>query len=87
MTQASQWVVDKVIEDFNAKYKAGKQFATDIMTQAFAGAGVVLAVSHLRQFVQGQDTGTIVSGASLSFRLFEAPYAFIEGPWDLEIPR
>ena len=86
VTQASQWVVDKVIEDFNAKYKAGKQFATDIMTQAFSGAAIVAAVSHIRQFVQGQDTGTIVSGASLSFRVFEAPYSFIEGPWDLQDP-
>lgn len=86
VTQATQWVVDKVTEDFNAKYKAAKKYGTDIMKQAFGGAAVMVAVSHLRQWVQGQDTGTIVSGASLSFRLFESPYSFIEGPWDLEDP-
>jgi hypothetical protein len=86
VTQATQWVVDKVTEDFNAKYKAAKKYGTDIMKQAFGGAAIMVAVSHLRQFVQGQDTGEIVSGASLSFRLFESPYSFIEGPWDLEDP-
>jgi len=86
VTQATQWVVDKVTEDFNAKYKAAKKYGTDIMKQAFGGAAVMVAVSHLRQWVQGQDTGEIVSGASLSFRLFESHYSFIEGPWDLEDP-
>ena len=36
--------------------------------------------------MQGACTGTIVSVASLSFRVFVAPYSFIEGPWDLVDP-
>ena len=86
VTQATQWVVDKVIEDFNKKYKNAKKFATDIMSQAFGGALIVASVSHIRQWVQGEDIGTVVSGASLSLRVFEAPYSFIEGPFDVENP-
>lgn len=86
VTQATQWVVDKVIEDFNKKYKNAKKFASDIMTQAFGGALIVASVSHIRQWVQGEDIGEVVSGASLSLRVFEAPYSFIEGPFDVENP-
>ena len=86
VAQATEWVVDKVMEDFNEKYRNGKKFATDIMYQAAWGAAAVASVSHLRAYVQGQDIEEVVAGASLSFREFETPYSFIEGPWDLENP-
>jgi hypothetical protein len=86
VTEAMQWVVDKITEDFNKKYKAAKQYATNIFVQAAGGALIVASVSQIRQFVQGQDTGTIVAGASLSLHVFGAGFSFIEGPWDIEDP-
>jgi hypothetical protein len=86
VTQATQWVVDKIIDDFNERYKNAKQYGEDVMKQAFYGAFTVAAVSHVRQFIQSQDTGTFVAGASLSLHVFDAPYSMIEGPWDIQNP-
>jgi hypothetical protein len=84
VTQAEQWVVDKVIDDFNEKYKNAKQFGTDILKQAFAGAATVAAVSHLRSLIRAEDIGDVVSGASLSIRLFNSPYSFLEGQFETD---
>lgn len=86
VTQATQWVVDKIIDDFNEKYKNAKQYGEDIMKQAAYGAFTVAAVSHVRRYIQSQDTGTFVAGASLSLHVFNGPYSMIEGPWDIQNP-
>lgn len=86
VTQAAQWVVDKVIEDFNEKYKNAKQFGEDIMKQAFAGAATVAVASHIRSFIQADDIGDVVAGPSLSIRKFEASYSFLEGRFETDDP-
>ncbi len=86
VTQASQWVVDKMVDNFNQKYKNAKQFGTDIMKQAFWGAATVAAVSHIRSWVQGRDIDLVTSGASLSFHVFGAQYSMIESEIDLRYP-
>ena len=86
VTQATQWVVDKVIDDFNEKYKNAKKFGEDIRVQAAGAAAISAVTSHLRPLIAAQDVGEVVSGASLSFRLFESPYSFIEGEFDLQDP-
>jgi hypothetical protein len=86
VTQATQWVVDKVIEDFNAKYKNAKQFGEDILKQAFFGAATVAVAQHLRSFIAAEDIGDVVSGASLSIRLFDSSYSFLEGRFETDDP-
>jgi hypothetical protein len=86
VTIALEYTVDKIVEQATDKYRNGKQYATDILGQAAKGTGILTATAHLRRFIQGQDLGQVVAGASLSFHTFRTPYSFIEGPWDIEDP-
>jgi hypothetical protein len=56
------------------------------MKQAAFGAAAVAFASHLRSFVQGQELAAVVSGASMSFRVFKASFTMIEGELDAENP-
>jgi hypothetical protein len=56
-----------------------KQYTQQIITQAAWGAVMVAAAQHARAFLQGQELLAVVSGASLSFRVFESPWSFVEG--------
>ncbi|MCX6612373.1 MAG: FG-GAP-like repeat-containing protein, partial [Acidobacteria bacterium] len=77
-TQAMQYVVDTMIDNFNKKYAAAKQYTTEIIGQAKYAGAVVAITQHLRQILHAQRLEGVVSGASLSFRVFEAPYSMIE---------
>ncbi len=78
VTQAVGYITDKIMEKGFETYKNAKKFATDIMKQAAWGAGAVAIASHVRELAYGSPIIETVSGASLSFRVFNAPYTFIE---------
>lgn len=78
VTQAVGYITDKIMEKGLETYKNAKKFATDIMKQAAWGAGAVAIASHVRELAYGSPIIETVSGASLSFRVFNAPYTFIE---------
>ncbi len=78
VTQAVGYITDKIMEKGLETYKNAKKFAVDIMGQAAWGAGAMAIASHVREFAYGSSIVETVSGASLSFRVFNAPYTFIE---------
>lgn len=78
VTGAVGYIVDKILDQGVKTFKNAKQYARDVIGQAAWGSAVVAFNAHLKQFAQGQDIHEVVSGASLSFRVFEAPYTFIE---------
>ena len=78
VTQAVGYITDKIMEKGLETYKNAKKFAVDIMGQAAWGAGAMAIASHVREFAYGSSIIETVSGASLSFRVFNAPYTFIE---------
>jgi hypothetical protein len=79
-------IMEHLVEKLSEPYNNAKQLATDILKQGAWGAAVVGITQHLRAFVHGQDIAGIVSGASLSFRVFNAPFSFVEADVDLEHP-
>jgi hypothetical protein len=83
---ATAYVVEKMQEHFSQTYVSAKQFTTDVLGQAAWGAGAIALAQHVRGFVQGQDITAVVSGASLSFRVFDSPGSMIEGPFDVDNP-
>lgn len=85
VTQAVAFITDKIMEKGSAVVANAKQFARDIHGQAAYGAAALAATQHLRQFAQGLELTEVVSGASLSFRVFGPP-AFIEVPGNVESP-
>lgn len=68
---AVQYAVDTIND--------ARQLAIDTMKQAAWGAAMVAVAQHVRAFVQGQSPEAIVSGASLSIRVFNSPFSMIEG--------
>lgn len=78
VTEAVDMMVDKIMEQAAQTYKNAKKFATDTMAFAAYAAAATAAFGHLKDFAYGNDMVEIVSGASLSIRLFESPYTFIE---------
>ncbi|MBL8236106.1 MAG: PASTA domain-containing protein [Bryobacterales bacterium] len=80
------YIIDKIEEKLTPKYKAAKKYTTDILVQAAYGSAVVRAVNHLRRYVQAEDITAVVAGASLSFRLFKAPFSMIEANVEKEWP-
>lgn len=78
VTQATQMVVDKVMEDAKSTYKNAKKYVTDLMAQAAWSAAAVSIASELRHFLEGQEIVAVVSGASLSFREFQSAPSWIE---------
>lgn len=84
VTTAVDYMVEKVSEQASKLYKNARQYTVDILSQAAYTAAAVAAANELRAFVQGQDVVEVVSGASLSFREFQAAPAWIEVPADPE---
>ncbi|CAG0949055.1 Serine/threonine-protein kinase PK-1 [Burkholderiales bacterium] len=78
VTMAVDMVVEKIMDQAAQTYKNAKKFAADTLGYAAYSAAVMAAYSHLKEFAYGKDLVETVSGASLSFRVFNSPYAFIE---------
>ncbi len=83
---AVKFLVDKATDALVPSYKNAREFAGDIMKQAAFGAAAVAFASHVRSFVQGQELAAVVSGASMSFRVFKASFTMIEGELDADNP-
>lgn len=73
-------VVDKIEDEISKTYKNAKQFARDTLAFAAYNTAVMVLTSHIKQYLYMDDAATIVSGASLSIRSFEIPFAFLEVP-------
>jgi beta-lactam-binding protein with PASTA domain len=80
VTEAVGFITDKIMEEGLQSFKNGKQYAVDVMKQAAWGTCAIVLSNHIRQFAYGSQIYEVVSGASLSFRYFTIPYAFIEVP-------
>jgi hypothetical protein len=78
--------MENLINKLSEPYNNAKQLAKDVLTQAAWGAAVVSITRHIRAFVHGQDITGLVSGASLSFRVFRSPYSFVESDVDVKHP-
>jgi len=78
VTMAVDMVVEKVMDQAAQTYRNAKKFAVDTMGYAAYSAAIMAAYSHMKEFAYGKDLVETVSGASLSFRVFNAPYSFIE---------
>jgi hypothetical protein len=71
-------LVDKIMEQAQQAYKNAKQYAVDVMAQAAWTAQAVKEVNELRDSINGKTVDEVFSGASLSFREFQAAPAWIE---------
>ena len=80
VAQAVGYITDKIMEQGVQTFKNGKQYAVDVMKQAAWGTAALVLADHIRKFAFGAQIYEVVSGASLSFRYFDSPYAFIEVP-------
>ncbi len=78
VTEATQMLVDKIMEQAQQAYKNAKQYALDVMLQANWTAQAVKQVNELRDSINGKTVDEVFSGASLSFREFLAAPAWIE---------
>ena len=78
VTEATQMLVDKIMEQAQQAYKNAKQYAVDVMAQAAWTAQAVKEVNELRDSINGKTVDEVFSGASLSFREFQAAPAWIE---------
>lgn len=88
-TIAVDYVVEKIMDEGSKIYKNAKKFALDTMKQVIWTAATVAFNSHLKAYVSGGDVFEVVSGASLSFRVFNEPLAnqaIIEVPGDFDDP-
>ncbi|MCC6537079.1 MAG: hypothetical protein IT162_05985, partial [Bryobacterales bacterium] len=86
VTEAMEFIVEKITDELNTKYKAAKQYTTDILKQAAWGAGVVMATQHIRAWLKAEDAPAVISGASMSFRLFNSPFSVIEAKVEKDYP-
>jgi hypothetical protein len=73
VSMAVNYIIDKI--------NPAKKYTTDVLHQAAYGMAVVAASSHLKAYVQQtpDKDPVVISGASLSFRVFKAPFSMIEG--------
>jgi len=83
---AVDFVNEKVVEQLSKPYKNSKQFAEDLLVQTAWASAMSVARAYAMPFVQGMEINEVVSGASLSFRVFSAPYSFIEVPGRIDHP-
>jgi len=72
--QLTAFAINTIIEHMNV----AKKFHNDVMKQARQGAMLVVLASHMRAGLDADEIVEIVSGASLSFRVFYSPYSFLE---------
>lgn len=73
-------VVDQIENQISETYKNAKQFARDTLGFAAYNVAVLALTSHIKQYLYMEDAATVVSGASLSIRVFESPFSFLEIP-------
>ena len=78
VTLAVDMVIDKVMDRAAQTYKNAKKFAVDTMGFAAYSSAILATYTHLKDFAYGKDLEEVVSGASLSFRVFNSGYSFIE---------
>ncbi len=78
VTQAVDAIKDEIVSRVNETYKNIKQFAVEQRNLAIYNAGIVAASIYLKQYLYMTDVTELVSGASLSFRVFNSPFSFIE---------
>ena len=86
VTIAVDFVNEKVVEQLSKPYKNSKKFAGDLLVQTAWASAMSVARSYAMPHLQGMEINGVVSGASLSFHTFSAPYAFIEVPGRIEHP-
>jgi len=86
VTQAVSLITDKIMEEGSTVYQNAKKFAVDAMKQAAWTAAAVTIASELKALVYGEDIYEVVSGASLSFRVFGGGLSFIEVPGGMDEP-
>lgn len=73
VTQAVNFVVEKIMDAASQTYRNAKEFAVNAHKQAAWTAVAVATAQHLKEFTQGGDIDAVISGASLSFRIFSEP--------------
>lgn len=73
VTQAVNFVVEKIMDGASQTYRNAKEFAVNAYKQAAWTAVAVATAQHLKEFTQGGDIDAVISGASLSFRIFSEP--------------
>ncbi len=73
VTIVTNLVIDKIMENANALYTNAKKFAVQTYAQATWTAAAVGLNTHLKEFAYGKDIIEVVSGASISFRVFNEP--------------
>lgn len=86
VTQAVDMITDKIMEQEAAVYQNARKFAVDCGKQAAWTAAAVAITMELRDFVYGEDIYEVVSGASLSFRVFNGGLSFLEVPGGIDEP-
>ncbi len=89
VTIAVDKIIEKAMEEVNTRVKNAKQFTVDVLSQAAWTAAAVSSANLLKASVLGGDIYEVVSGASLSFRVFNEPtanWATIEVPGDFDEP-
>jgi hypothetical protein len=80
VTTATQFVVDKVMDYASQTYTNAKKFMISVVTQTAYTAAAISLTHEIKAFILGQDLTEVVSGASLSFREFQASPTWIEAP-------
>lgn len=85
-TLAVDFMVDKIMEEAEKTYKNSKKFAADLTGQAGWAAAMSAARGTALPYLQGAEISEVVSGASLSFRSFSSPHAFMEVPMRINHP-
>lgn len=90
VTQAVQYIVDKIMDEGSKTYKNAKEFASAIHQQAAWSSMVMVTRGLIKDTLSAGDITEVVSGASLSFRVFNEPtpnQGIIEVDTDVLDPR
>ncbi len=86
VTQATAWVVDKIMSQASELYSNAKETVTQVLANAAYTTAVAATASTLRAILPQNDLVEVVSGASLSFREFQQSPAWLEAPGAAEEP-
>jgi beta-lactam-binding protein with PASTA domain len=71
-------VIDEVKKRASETWANTKLFATQTAQFAAWNAAAVATTGYLKKYLYMKDLVEVVSGASLSYRVFDSPFAFIE---------
>lgn len=80
VTIAVKYVIDEITET------PLHEFRESVMQQAAWTASAVAAAHHFKSHAGAGNVTAIVSGASLSMRVFRSPWSFVEGEFDAAQP-